>query len=171
MKSPAKPQILALLAVLAVAMGLFVVFRYKSPWALNPGKVFDAAFQGDTAASIDGIDPVAPDRVLALFPEARGRAIVLAFGSEYCLDCKRLHPLLDKALDGRSRLYVIRLDIRRDLPQYPEVFKAFKPRVVPTTVLIDASGVIQSAFTGVPGARELNRAIQALEHPAAPPHA
>ncbi|MBK8189140.1 MAG: thioredoxin family protein [Vampirovibrionales bacterium] len=165
MKTRAKSQILILLGLIVLAMGLFLGYLHWSPF-LPKGQDASQAEAATQNKTFEGIRPVASTETLALFPEAKGRPILLAFGSEYCIDCQRLKPILEEALSPHKKIYAIHLDIRGDQQQYPQVFEAFKPSVVPLMVFIAPDGTVRNVITGVPAARKLESELQALEqHP------
>jgi len=79
-------------------------------------------------------------------PEARGKATVLYFGSRLCHDCQRMSPVIRQMTSQFPHLYFKKIDVLDDQQRLPAVFRAFKPMVVPITVLITPQGEISNVL-------------------------
>jgi len=79
-------------------------------------------------------------------PEARGKATVLYFGSRLCHDCQRMRPVIRQMTSQFPHLYFKKIDVLDDQQRLPAVFRAFKPMVVPITVLITPQGEISNVL-------------------------
>lgn len=67
----------------------------------------------------------------------RGMVTLLDLGSEQCVPCKLMAPILKKVeQDFRDRAAVIVIDVYR----YPEQAKRFGVRAVPTQIFFDKNG-------------------------------
>ncbi len=70
-------------------------------------------------------------------PTGSGLPCLAEFGSNECAACKKLAPVLDE-LEAKlkGKLDVVRIDTR----QYPEEADRWRLRLIPTIILLDASG-------------------------------
>ena len=66
-----------------------------------------------------------------------GFPIIIDFGADYCIPCRELAPILKKMnRDLRGRAIILYADVEK----YPKLVGDYPIRVIPTQVLIDASG-------------------------------
>jgi thiol-disulfide isomerase/thioredoxin len=125
---------LAVLLAATVALGVFVQWRQGRPRRHIPHEV------------------VQPGRLGA---ESLGQsATLLQFSTELCSRCPGVHRTLAAVADGRDG--VRHLDI--DVTHRPDIAKHFHILQTPTTLVLDADGVVQTRFGGVP-----NRDVLELE--------
>lgn len=125
---------LAVLLAVTVALGVFVQWRQGRPRRHIPHEV------------------VQPGRLGA---DSLGEtATLLQFSTELCSRCPGVHRTLAAVADGRDG--VRHLDI--DVTHRPDIAKHFHVLQTPTTLVLDADGVVQTRFGGVP-----NRDVLELE--------
>ncbi len=125
---------LALLLAATIALGVFVQWRQGRPRRHIPHEI------------------VQPGRLGA---ESLGQtATLLQFSTELCSRCPGVHRTL--AAVAESREGVAHLDI--DVTHRPDIAKHFHVLQTPTTLVLDADGVVQTRFGGVP-----NREVLELE--------
>lgn len=125
---------LGLLLVVTVALGVFLQWRQGRPRRHIPHEV------------------IQPDRLGA---DSLGRnATLLQFSTELCSRCPGVHRTLAAIAQGRDG--VRHLDI--DVTHRPDIAKHFHVLQTPTTLVLDAKGVVQTRFGGVP-----NRDVLELE--------
>lgn len=125
---------LAVLLAATVALGVFVRWQQGRPRRHIPHEV------------------VEPGRLGAVsLGEA---ATLLQFSTELCSRCPGVHRTLAAVADSRPG--VSHLDI--DLTHRPDIAKHFHVLQTPTTLVLDADGVVQTRFGGIP-----NREVLELE--------
>lgn len=125
---------LALLLAATIALGVFVQWRQGRPRRHIPHEI------------------VQPGRLGA---QSLGQtATLLQFSTELCSRCPGVHRTL--AAVAESREGVVHLDI--DVTHRPDIAKHFHVLQTPTTLVLDADGVVQTRFGGVP-----NREVLELE--------
>lgn len=128
---------LAVLLAATVALGVFLQWRQNRPQrhirheVVEPGRL-GADSLGDSAT-------------------------LLQFSTELCARCPGVHRTLSAIADGRDG--VRHLDI--DVTNRPDIAKHFHVLQMPTTLLLDRDGVVQTRFGGTPSRDvlelELNR--------------
>lgn len=130
-------QALILVAVLLiVAVGAGLTLR----WAQTRPR---------TEARTEIVDPV------RLGAERLGEtATLLQFSTDMCARCPSVHRMLSAIADAREG--VLHLDV--DLTRRPDIARHFHVMQTPTTLVLDASGVVQSRIGGTP-----NRDVIELE--------
>lgn len=125
--------ITALLAV-TIGVGLFLRWRQSRPQRHIPHEV---------------VEPV------RLGAETLGEvATLLQFSTETCSRCPGVHRTLSAIADAHDG--VLHLDV--DLTHRPDIARHFHVMQTPTTLILDADGVIQTRFGGA-----ANRDVLELE--------
>ena len=80
------------------------------------------------------------------FPDARDKPLLVSFSSRYCLDCKKMDPIVKKEMAAFPGVTQVTFDIGQDRKTHPGVFNAFKPVSVPTLVFIRPDGTIANVL-------------------------
>lgn len=135
--SVALPLLAALLAV-TVGIGVFVRWQQNRPRRLNPTEAVDPQRFGGT--------------------ELGERATLLQFSTETCSRCPSVHRALSTIADGHDG--VMHLDV--DLTHRPDIAKHFHVLQTPTTLILDASGVIHTRFSGTPSRHAVELELQRI---------
>jgi thiol-disulfide isomerase/thioredoxin len=131
--------LIALTALLAVTVAVGVFLRWRQS---RPQRHVDH-------------EVVEPERLGA---DALGEvATLLQFSTELCARCPGVHRTLSAIADSHAG--VRHLDV--DLTYRPDIAKHFHVLQTPTTLVLDADGVVQTRFGGAPSRDvlelELNR--------------
>lgn len=135
--------LLALAVVLLAAVAIGLLLRRRD------GRVRAARGDVVTPASLGE-----PDAALG------ARATLVQFSTEYCTRCPAARRVLG-AVAGETP-GVVHLDV--DLTHRPEVARRFGILQTPTTLIVDAAGVLRARIGGAPRrddvARELDRLLE-----------
>jgi len=115
---------LTALLVLTVGVGAVVRWRQGRPRHSIPHEVIEASRLGA--------------------PPFGERATLLQFSTEVCARCPAVHRTLSEVAAGFDG--VAHLDI--DLTHRPDIAKHFHVLQTPTTLILDANGVVQTRFGG-----------------------
>lgn len=87
-----------------------------------------------------GIQPVSAERLYELMPELKGKPTILTFHSQFCLDCKKMKPVIDASAKKFPAVFQKTIEIQEDHDRYKGVLQAFKPVTVPVFLFIDSHG-------------------------------
>lgn len=141
--------VLALLAV-ATVLGL--------AWRSGLGRVHESSAAAERLVTIRSADVAGADG--AQPPVFGSGATLLQFSTEFCAPCRATHTLLAGIAGERDD--VRHLDI--DLTNRPELARRFGVMQTPTTLLLDADGVVRARIGGAPRSAELRAALANVLH-------
>ncbi len=113
-------------------------------------------------AMFSGVNKVSAEKIKALFPGTQGKPLFVEFKSKYCLDCKRMTPLLEGLFPSYPEMETHIYDIKADAKKNSAVFDAFKPSIVPILLFIQPDGSTQEVFYGYHPKAELKKALDRL---------
>lgn len=116
------------------------------PEAVASSGVEEKSGKSQNAQLYVGMAKVPPQKVAQLFPEAKQKPLLLMFHSKFCYDCKRMKPVIEKALPKHPGLVFKSYDILEDKKRFAPVFNAFKPVTVPILVFITPEGAIRQVL-------------------------
>ena len=102
---------------------------------------------------------IAPETMQTLFPDIRNQPLVLDFSSEWCIDCKRVKPVLKQLLTTYSSVQLREYEVPDDKADHPELFELFKPAVVPTLVFVKPDGTVVKTLNGMQNKEDLEAAL------------
>ncbi|KRD43983.1 hypothetical protein ASE38_07305 [Cellulomonas sp. Root930] len=143
------PRIVLVVAVLALATGLGLWWRARNGryTAVDPALL--------ASAPADAADD------LRLTPAQLGaplgaRATFVQFSSEVCAPCRRTHAVLAQLVSEREGLSHVEMDVVEHL----DLVRRFDIMRTPTTLLLDADGVVVGRMSG---ATDRRHALAALE--------
>lgn len=119
--------------ILRVLVLVFIVVAIASVWLIKTQQKKSAA---ENIGSGDAI-PLEISSVDLEDIKSHGLPILLDFGSDSCIPCKEMAPVLVKINEEMQGKAVIHFT---DVWKYPENSQDFPIQVIPTQVLIDADG-------------------------------
>ncbi len=109
-----------------------------------------------------GLNPASPQEIAAALPEIQGQMALIKFKSKFCLDCKKMAPILEELMPQFSTVTFKELDIAEDKKTYKAAFDTFQPSTVPTLVFITPEGDIANVLYGFHDKDELTQALNGL---------
>lgn len=115
------------------------------------------------AAMFMGLRHASAKEIHQVWPEAKGKMALLSFGSRLCHDCKRMAPIVSKAISQHPQMAFRKIDVLEDRQKYPAVFRVFKPVSVPMLVLIDARGEIRDVLYNYQSPDVVAKALEQLQ--------
>ena len=127
----------------------------KSPELAKPGLVSDTGFYS-------GLQKLSPEEIHRLLPGTENKAIFLEFKSKFCYACKQMDPLLEELLPKYPYIEKRIFDMMKDKQAHAEVFKAFKPNVVPIQLYINTQGEIVNVFYDFHNKAELTASLDCI---------
>lgn len=120
--------VLAVLLSVTGAVGVVIRWRASRPYPIP---------------RFDVVDPCR----LGAAPDALGRtATLLQFSRETCQRCPAVHRTLAEVARGSDD--VVHLDV--DVTDRPDIARRFQIAQTPTTLVLDARGVVRTRFGGAP---------------------
>lgn len=168
----------------ALTIIIFIALVVGAVWFLRPGSHPSEAVPNTTTATpstLDlefdpstttaegtagnfflGIREPSTDELFMAFPELRQKPHVLTFTSRFCLDCKKMKPLLAAIVPDFEHLNYQSYDILEDKDKAPAVFNTFKPVTVPTVIFIQSDGTIQNVLYNSQNETQLRSAFNTL---------
>ncbi len=161
-KASAKKFWPTLVIILLLLVSVYMVKAEES--ATKPAEILEAkqSSGANRGALFSGVSEVGVEKLHQLFPEAKGKPLLVEFKSKFCLDCKRMTPILNKLFPHYSQMETRIYDIKNDRAKNQAVFNAFNPSIVPIIVFIDGNGRIQNVFYGYHPADELKKELDLL---------
>ncbi len=170
----------------ALTIIIFIALVFGAVWFLRPNdtieegasnsvsatsKTLDLDFdpthitaEGTTSDFFMGIREPSTDELFLAFPELKKQPHVLTFTSRFCLDCKKMKPLLAAIVPDFSGLNYQSYDILEDKDKAPAVFNTFKPVTVPTVIFIQPDGSIQNVLYNSQDEAQLRAAFNDLSN-------
>jgi thiol-disulfide isomerase/thioredoxin len=149
--------VLLVVAVLAVATGLGLWWRARNGRYTAVSPTVLASAQADTA--------VGPDEDLLSAAELGAphgtRATFVQLSSAVCAPCRRMHAVLAD-LAG-SEPGVVHVDL--DVEQHLDLVRRFQVLRTPTTLVLDARGVVVGRLSGAADRRQVHAALDAASCP------
>jgi len=144
-------QVLLVVAVLAVATGLGLWWRARNGryTAVDPALLARQADQ-PTESDDTRLTPAELGSPLGT------RATFVQFSSEVCTPCRRTHAVLQHLVGEHDDLAHVELDVVEHL----DLVRRFSIMRTPTTLLLDARGVVVGRMSG---ATDRRHALVALE--------
>lgn len=143
-------SLLIVLALLAAATVLGLAWRTRT------GRVHETGSTAGRVVTIQPTDVAAPEGGQP--PLFGAGATLLQFSTEFCAPCRTTHTLLAGIADERDD--VVHLDI--DLTNRPELARRYSVMQTPTTLLLDAGGVVRARIGGAPRGTELRAALETV---------
>ena len=134
--------VLAVVAILAVATGLFLRSRSGSVRAVR-----------NTDSETDALYPLLLDA-----GATTDSATVLHFSADWCGPCAAVRRVVQQVLDDRSDARELELDI----DAHPILARELGVLSLPTTFVLDTTLRRRSRIAGVPSAAALRSALDAL---------
>ena len=146
----------ALLALLATALLLSGVLM--TPEGGN------ATGTPSDAEMFMGLQKVPASELHATVPDAKGKPTLLMFTSKFCLECKKLTPVVMKLLPQYPGVHFQKYDILEDRQKYAPVFDRFQPVSVPTLVFVDKQGEIRNVLYNDQPAKEISTSLETVSN-------
>ncbi len=139
-----------------VSVVMILLLAISTFWVLNeaPDKTDPATRNipettvSNSNAMFSGIKPVTSEDIKAIYPEMAGKPLLIEFRSKYCLDCKRMAPVLEGLFPHYPNMQTRVYDIKTDRKKNRAVFEAFQPSIVPILVFVRFDGTIQNILYG-----------------------
>lgn len=152
-------HVLLVVAVLAVATGLGLWWRARN----GRFTAVDAALLGpDAPAGRDGsvADAGRADRLTPaeLGVELGARATFVQLSSEVCAPCRRTHAVLTDLVAAHPGAVHVDLDVEEHL----DLVRRFQVLRTPTTLVLDARGVVVGRLSGATDRRHALAALHAV---------
>lgn len=97
------------------------------------------------------------------FAAAGAAVTLLQLSTEFCAPCRVTHAVLDRVAAERAEVAHVDLDITHR----PDVASRFRVLSTPTTLVLDADGVIRARIAGAPRATTVFEAIDGIRAVAA----
>ena len=146
-------RLLLIVAVLAVATAIGLWWRARNGryTAVDP-TVLAAASRDD--GPDEGGDVLRPDEIGA---PLGSRATFVQLSSEVCAPCRRTHAVLETLVAEHGDLAHVDLDVTEHL----DLVRRFHVLRTPTTLLLDARGVVVGRLSG---GTDRHHALAALDH-------
>ena len=146
-------RLLLIVAVLAVATAIGLWWRARNGryTAVDP-TVLAAAARDE--GHDEGAERLRPDEIGAPLGT---RATFVQLSSEVCAPCRRTHAVLGTIVAERDDLAHVDLDVTEHL----DLVRRFHVLRTPTTLLLDARGVVVGRLSG---ATDRHHALAALDH-------
>lgn len=159
-----KVKIISLLVFIVLLVGLFFWYRIST----GTGNTAQAASE---QAMFMGLRQASAQEIHTLWPDAKGRPLLVEFYSQYCLDCKKMAPVVKDITARHPQVRFRSFEIMADRKGNAAVFEAFKPATVPVLVFIKPNGRIHNVLYNYQTANTLTanlKQITPLQKAAAP---
>lgn len=93
-----------------------------------------------------GIREPNSDELIELYPALSNKPLLVSFTSKYCLDCKKMKPIVADIISSRNDFEFKMYDIIEDAKAFPKEFRVFAPVSVPTLVFVNQDGSIETVL-------------------------
>lgn len=153
------------LVILAFVVGKFFYFNNAPADAsidIEMSGVAVGKQHKNRAALFMGVREPKSSELLAVYPELSEQPMLVSFTSKYCLDCKKMKPLVDEIVSSSEGFLYKTYDIMDDAEQYPQVFKTFQPVSVPTLIFITQDGQIEEVLYNLQTKEAISVSLNAL---------
>lgn len=119
-----------------------------------------------------GLKHATPQEIYAAIPDAKqDQPLLVEFRSQFCLDCKKMTPVLDELLPKYPTIQTRFYDMMKDRTKFAQVFNTLKPSTVPVLIFVAPGGEIINVLYDFHPKEELTTALKTLQSAGAPTEA
>ncbi len=161
---PPKPTIQTLITVIIGFVLLITLCAAVLSFLQQPATP-DGTLANITPSQFQGIRNPTPNEIHAAIAGSKGKPLLIEFKSKFCLDCKRMSPIIENLKGSYTRIQFNEFDIQELSSHYPLVYKVFHPTTVPAFVFVQPDGRIKNVLHGYQPAEAIEENLQQLEQP------
>lgn len=117
---------------------------------------------GPDNAMFMGLRQASAEEVRLAFAGTADTPLLINFSSRFCLDCKKMKPIVEEAVAGFPDVKYVTLDIMRDREKHAAVFNTLQPVSVPTFVFVNADGDIENVLYNTQPREAIRMALESI---------